>query len=293
MNRNLLAAKAHVLMLAVLSLALTGERWCGAATTFSDSLRNHVGSSTDESLQQQLAAGGLEFASTSPFEYRAVEMGPKGAAFGTKFLGDFGRNIIRTVATDYATVSFVAEVTVESSLLAYQDVYFGMGAGELGAFGVPDWQTPFASTWIAPVHLFNIVPPQREVAIFYGNDFVDNDAQEVYLAPGVGDGTHRLRMSFDGELRTVTYSADLNFDGGPFEADLSLGPLELAGSNVNPAAPLFGNSGWPTDPSRIFFAGDDGVVFRDFSVVVVPEPSILVAMASALLVLLRLRLASH
>ena len=35
---------------------------------------------------------------------------------------------------------------------------------------------------------------------------------------------------------------------------------------------LFAADGWPSEPSRIFFGGDDGVTFRDFSVSVVPEP---------------------
>jgi hypothetical protein len=33
-------------------------------------------------------------------------------------------------------------------------------------------------------------------------------------------------------------------------------------------ADFFGPEGWPTEPSRIYFGGDDGTIFRDFSVIV-------------------------
>jgi len=59
----------------------------------------------------------------------------------------------------------------------------------------------------------------------------------------------------------------VNHAGGPFVADLVSLNLPIVVSS------LFGADGWPSEPSRIFFGGDDGATFRDFSVQVIPEPA--------------------
>ena len=84
--------------------------------------------------------------------------------------------------------------------------------------------------------------------------------------PGpVDDGTHRLRFLFDSTAQTATFSVDLNYAGGPFIADLTAPTVDVG--------PLFAATDWLTDPSHIYFGGDDGIGFRDFVVNIVPEPS--------------------
>ena len=40
------------------------------------------------------------------------------------------------------------------------------------------------------------------------------------------------------------------------------------------SADFYGPDGWPTEPSRIYFGGDDLVTFRDFSVTVSTPPAV-------------------
>jgi len=40
-------------------------------------------------------------------------------------------------------------------------------------------------------------------------------------------------------------------------------------------SPLYSPTGWPAEPSHVFFGGDDGVILRDFTVTftAIPEPT--------------------
>jgi hypothetical protein len=69
-------------------------------------------------------------------------------------------------------------------------------------------------------------------------------------------------------------SIDTNYAGGPFVADATGFPV-VTGAPLLPNAPtgLFSADGWPGEPSRVFFGGDDGVVFRNLTITVIPEPN--------------------
>jgi hypothetical protein len=58
----------------------------------------------------------------------------------------------------------------------------------------------------------------------------------------------------------VTFAIDVNYAGGPFVSDYT-GP-------TLPLLALFGADGWPIEPARIYFGGDDGTLFKDFQVTV-------------------------
>jgi len=83
-------------------------------------------------------------------------------------------------------------------------------------------------------------------------------------------------MTFDPVTGFLIGSIDTDYAGGPFVADATGFPIATR-APILPNAPtgLFSADGWPTEPSRIFFGGDDGVVFRDLSITVVPEPTTL------------------
>jgi hypothetical protein len=181
-----------------------------------------------------------------------------GAHFGTGVAGDGGRSYQRTIDGDYATTSFVAEITFAVTTND-QQIFFGLGTGDTALFGTPDWSTQFSSASFWP-ELAN----DKFVRFRTANDvnvFADT------TAPGFDVGTHRMRMTFNPTNNQLLGEIDMNYAGGPFVAD----PV---GSNFPiVVSSLFAADGWPTEPSRIFFGGDDGATLRDFSVRVIPEPT--------------------
>jgi hypothetical protein len=265
--------------------SIGGALWLGfwlaaaasGATSFSNSLTGFTGNSTMAGTQAALSAAGFNFFSTAGLAEDftsdpTVVFDSGGAKFGNLFAGDGGRNYIRTNDSDYVTTDFVAEVSVAVDTLETDQVFFGMGSGDTALFGVPDWSTQFSSTFVTPEPGFmKTWSSSNDVNVWNDND------PRPELA---GAGTHRLRMSFDSAARTMTYSIDVNYAGGAFTADYTAPPLSLVHINC-PAdcgggtdADFFGEDGWPTEPSRIYFGGDDDAVFRDFSVMIEAPPGV-------------------
>lgn len=242
--------------LGALAAAILAVAWlvpAQAATDFSDALTGFTGDTTQAATQTALATAGLSPSSTS--RERAVVFDSDGAHFGTSLAGDFGTNYVRTVQSDYATTSFTAEITIELSD-DDQASFFGVGSGEIAVFGTPDWGTLFSSVSLWPSLGNNTIVAFRTRNDI--NQFRDN------VVPGFDVGIHRLRMAFDAGTQLLVGSIDLDFAGGAFVADATTLPVDIA--------PLFAADGWPSEPSRIFFGGDDGATFRDLTIHVVPEP---------------------
>jgi hypothetical protein len=253
-----------------------------AATSFSNSLTGFTGDSTVPATQTALNTAGFNFFSIEGLDPEftkdpTVVFGATGAKFGSLFGGDGGRNYMRTNDSDYATVSYVAEISVTygvDAVYTNQQAFVGMGSGDTALFGVADWSTQFASTWVQPEDsgsnpLFTTFRTNNDA-----NQFVNHPA------PGHGDGTHRIQMTFDATARTMVYAIDFNYAGGAFTADITAPTVDLnhvdcpsgCGSGDPLSADFFGPDGWPNEPSRIYFGGDDSVTFTDFSVVVSDEP---------------------
>jgi len=255
-----------------------------AASSLSNSLSGFTGDSTQAGTQAALGAAGFNVYSTAGLapdftSDPTITFDASGAHFGTLFGGDGGRNYMRTNASDYATVPFVAEITLDVTgpVLANQQAFFGMGSGDTALFGVPDWSSQNASTWVQP----EISGGNPLFTTFRTN----NDANQFvnFPAPGYVSGTHRMRMTFDPVAKTMVYAIDFNYTGGPFTADITAPTVDLNHVDCptgcgNPSMPVsadfFGPDGWPTEPSRIYFGGDDLVTFRDFSVTVSATPAL-------------------
>lgn len=225
---------------------------------------------------------GANFTTANPIPDHAVVWDASGAHFGTVSAGDDGRNFQRTIVNDYATVPFFAEITFElisspftndagtpddplddypDDLGNYQAVFFGLGAGAYAIFGTPDWDTANSSASFWPDtgadKWLQFTNKESGVQTFF----------DYYFSP-YDPGTHRFRMQFDPTANRLTGLLDLNYAGGPFVAD-------VIGSPSIDTSSLFAVDGWPSDPSRIWFGGDDGAIFRDLRIVVgvVPEPA--------------------
>jgi hypothetical protein len=231
-------------------------------------LKSFTGDSTQSATQAALNAAGFNVFSThgaiedppGTFLDPTIQFDTNGAHFGDFFGADGGRNYIRTNDSDYANVRFVAEVTIDAPNIGAQAHYFGLGPGDAAAFRTPDWTTQNSS-------------------VMYWGEVNDADPFVTTLknlngfglfastpAPGLQVGTHRLRLSYDWFRKVADISVDLDYTGGPFTGDVTAPPIDVRD--------LYGSSGWPTEPARIYFGGDDGVIFKDFQVNVT-SPSLL------------------
>jgi hypothetical protein len=269
MTRTTLPAYVALPVLIGLASALSAV----GASPFSNSLTGFTGDSTQASTQAAVTAAGLSFFSTTGeiiddmgtpdpgddvvVSNHTVVFDGDGAHFGSLINGDGGRNYMRTLESDYATAPFRAEITFEIAN-DDQNVFFGVGAGDTALFGTPDWSTVFSSASFWPETAndkFVRFRTQNDM-----NTFGDTNV------PGFDPGTHRFRMTFDPSNNQLLGEIDINYAGGPFVADPVLLNFPIVVSS------LFAADGWPSEPSRIFFGGDDGVIFRDLRIVI-PEPS--------------------
>lgn len=235
-----------------------------------------------------LAAGSLSapltsfdagnFTVASPVPADAIVYDASGAHIGTLTAGDGGRNFQRTIVSDYATVPFVAEITFELSSAINdngtpgdpsddsvvgdgQAVFFGLGAGNLGTFNTPDWDSEFssASFWPETGSEKILQFTNRNDGAAAAQTFLD-----VFFSP-FDPGVHRFQMTFRPEQQRLIGRLDINYAGGPFVADVTGPAIDVSS--------LFAADGWPSDPSRIWFGGDDGAIFRDLDITVIPEPA--------------------
>jgi hypothetical protein len=265
-----------------LCLAVLMAAQASAATSFSNSLTSFTGDSTLAATQGALNTAGFNFFSIEGLDEGitrdpSVVFDTTGARFGSLWGGDNGRNYVRTNESDYATTSFVAEISVTYGagglVVTNQQAFLGMGTGNFALYGIPDWSTLFASTFVQPEN--------GGLTTFR----TQNDANQWAGNPGAAydAGTHRLQMTFDAVAKTATYAMDVNYAGGPFVADsttaaVDLNHIDCPSGCGNPPAPIsadfFGPDGWPNEPSSIYFGGDDGVIFSDFSVVVSAAPGL-------------------
>jgi hypothetical protein len=236
---------------------------CGtarAATSLTNALTGFTGNSTQAATQAALASAGFNIFDTlgvredPPGEFLdpTIQFDSSGAHFGTLFAGDGGRNYLRTNDTDYASVSFDAEVTIVVPNTNDQAHYFGLGPGDGAAFRIPDWTSPNSS-----VMYFGEKPEDATTLTILKNrnglgSFADTPVTSL------GSGTHRLRLAYDWFRKTATFSVDLNHAGGAFTADATAQPVDVRD--------LYGTDGWTGELSRIYFGGDDGVMFQDFLV---------------------------
>lgn len=136
-----------------LAVMLGAAAWIALATTsaqgassLTNSLTGFTGNSTQTATQNALGAVGLGFTSTAGLSEDppgtsvdpTVQFDSNGALFGGLFLSDPGRNFIRTTQTDYANVSFTAEVSWVTTDMFSQAGYFGLGSGNYGSYRIAD-----------------------------------------------------------------------------------------------------------------------------------------------------------
>jgi hypothetical protein len=241
---------------AVLATLLSATAAATAATSITNPLTGFTGNSTQAPTQAALAAAGFNVTSTAGNDGEndpTINFDATGAHFGLNIPGDAGRNYVRTAAADYANYSFVAEVTWVTDVMFGQAAYFGLGSAEFGEFRIADWGTPNSA-----VQQFLEVDPLDPVVFTLKNKNGRAVFDDGTDAPGMDLGTARLRLTYDWFSKTANFAIDLNYAGGAFTADV-----------VSPTVhtlDLYGPDGWSVEPAHIYFGGDDGTTYKDFSV---------------------------
>lgn len=181
---------------------------------------------------------------------------------------DDDRGYTRTVS-NYDTTGFVAEVTVTvaAGFGGHGIGFFGFGAGEANAgfFSEPA-TSPTIYARIGP----NDFGPF--VAITNG-DPTNGGAENIGSTSDAGDGTHRLRITWNPTTQEFTFAIHQHYTGGPFVPTTTIGPVAVTDT--------FG----PAD-SRIFFGGAGNATFDNLAVLASPgtpgQPNCLGVTRSAL-----------
>jgi hypothetical protein len=265
----------------VLCLTLAMAASARAASSLSNSLTGFTGDSSIEATQTALAGAGLEFSSTAGLAPDSsndprIAFDSSGAVFGAFFAANEGRNYMRTIEADYAFEDFVAEVTIVvdpagTDPLVLDDTWFGMGSGDIAMWGTPDF-AGVPGVFMAP---------QEGVLSSNATDGISGDwvtpppctqgwCSTPLPALTLNAGTHRLRQTFDFETKQWVGSIDVDYTtGGPFVADGTTLTYDLTTMFDDGG---FVQNGWPTFPAKIYFGGDDGVIFKDLSIVVGDAP---------------------
>jgi hypothetical protein len=157
------------------------------------------------------------------------------------------RSYLRTIETDYSSVSFVAEVTVTiPTNVGRNIVFFGLGP----VLPVDRWGGPGT----APNSAISIATLPTN---FFSGFAVANgiESQYQYVDTCGGNGTHRMRLEWNAQTKTAVTSIDQDYLGDAFSADCTLAPITSFASQPN------GNG-------RIYIGGDWDAIFDDLEVTI-------------------------
>jgi lysophospholipase L1-like esterase len=157
--------------------------------------------------------------------------------------GDGGRSYLRTSRADFATGNFQAEITITLKGGGGPGcAFFGLGCGQ---------ENPGAShePSTAPSVYVRLAPGDFAGGVVTTSA---NGQESVNGLAPVGDGTHRVRLTWDAAGKRALFEIDANWDGQPFQVDWA--------GTVSAGGVAFGDAG------HLFVGGANGVRFVDFSI---------------------------
>ncbi|MCX6877944.1 MAG: GDSL-type esterase/lipase family protein [Verrucomicrobia bacterium] len=157
--------------------------------------------------------------------------------------GDGGRSYLRTSRADFAKGDFQAEVTVTLKGGGGAGcAFFGIGCGR---------ENPGASQEpsTAPSVYVRLAPGDFAGGVVTTS--VNGQESVSHPAPA-GDGTHRVRFTWDAAGKRALFEIDANWDGKAFQADWA--------ATVPAGSVAFGDAG------HLFVGGANGVRVADFAV---------------------------
>ena len=165
-----------------------------------------------------------------------------GGTFAFTKPGDGARSYLRTLRSDYAKESFQAEATVTLKGGGGAGcAFFGMGCGQGNA---KQYQEPSTT----PSLFVRLAPSDFSGGVVTANV---NSHENGHGSAPVGDGTHRVRFTWDSAGKRALFEIDANWEGQSFRADSS---VTISATEVD-----FGNE------ARVFVGGANGVKFSEFS----------------------------
>jgi hypothetical protein len=240
-NTNIGTASAAVLV--------TTDPFPGSVS-LTNTLQSYTGTNNDDPTAHEVLKDGFEFADYLPTD-RRILFDSAGANFGTFGGGDFGRNVMRTLANNYAAADFTSVVTVQG-WNTNAAVFVGFGPGEIGDAGVPDWSPGGGLTnasFIVELNGTDITvwsqPENYEDPTYTSNSFKGaaswSSTSEVW-------GVKLDYKAIDG---TCDVQIDQSYDGSTFNVEVSSGPIAIPD---------------PLPISKIYIAGDDGIVVSNWEI---------------------------
>ncbi len=194
------------------------------------------GTSFAENFDGNVLPGTLEESWDSPVYADGVVLFP-GALDGD-------RRYLRTIA-NYNTTNFVAEVTVTVA-----SGFGGAGMGFIG-FGAGEPNCGFFCEPMTAPNIYARIGP-NDFGPFVGvtngtTEHIGGDPEDG------GDGTHRVRITWNHATGEFTFAIHRYYTGGPFVPTTIIGPVTVTDE--------FGDS-----DSRIFFGGAGNATFDDLRV---------------------------
>ncbi len=194
--------------------------------------------------QAQIASFKEDF-STNALPATLEESGPSPIySGGSVIFPNTGRRYLRTIG-NYNNTNFVAELTftVMSGAGEGNGIgYFGFGAGTADPYSYNEPST-------SPTTYVRMAPSD-----FYGFFGVATDPfGGTQINDGGGDGTYRVRITWNHVSKTFTAAAQKNYTGGTFSPTATI--------VLTPDNQPFGDTN-----SRIFFGGAGNNVFDDLRV---------------------------
>jgi hypothetical protein len=206
-----------------------------------------------------------------------VAFTPSGVSFNGTCHVDFdaGRAYLRTKSSSLLNQNFTAEVTMnfgnnkdEYGQLVQHIAWFGIGGSGVNT---ASYNEPLAPTMEIMPHTYLPSHPDWDGRIGMRDVAEDGSGTPWSIWAGnIQEGTYRLRLTYEQNLRSVLFEVDWNYDGQNFASDSSI--YMDASDNIQNSTNFLS--------SKLFFGGSDGVTFSDLSLV--PEPSALSLLAVGL-----------
>ena len=219
------------------------------SVSLTNDLKGFTGNSNLDATVHEILKANLQFEDYADLN-RRVAFDASGATFGSFASGDNGRNVLKTLASDYASADFVAYISSSFSAID-QNTFIGIGPGDLGAFGVPDW-APNGETTNASF-IVQVLETGLEVWSqtnnFGGANYATTSNAVLALVTGT---VQRIKLDYDAGAETCIVSVDTTYDGVTFTPDVTLGPI---------ATPEF------TGATTVYLGGDDDVILSDFEII--------------------------
>ncbi len=232
------------------------------AHSLTNDLQGFTGNTDQASTLHELAMIGLTTGSTNPDA--TISFDAEGATFG-EGVGFSGRNLLKTIATNYNEASFVAYATLTFSGAGDLSGYIGMGQGiQTGVpdnYGVPELNLAGVNGVVAEFKDTTAGSGVYNTSLFKfvsGSPAVEDGGEQILTAPVVSTNTIRAKIVYSAESNSVFITIDSDYTGGAFEPDQNLGTVSTLLTN--------GVSMWTNAPVRVYVGGGEGTIVKDFEI---------------------------